>query len=1341
MALVFAVAGFAASAAPASALGLVAQWPTLDTWEHRTAWPVFAVFDAGVDPATVNGSSLFVSPAGAPGSPIAGTISVETTNVADDTVIFTPDDRLTLGAPYILQITTDIETPGDDPFDGVVPGGGMFVSNVPMDLERPDYDPLNPFGLFVNSNVLPGFDVVDPESTDPDKPWTIPGMGATQAWKLTTGRPDVVIAIIDNGLALYNNREIADRLFLNVGELPMPQDGGTPCGTYDCNGDGRVAASDYANDPRVPAPPPAYPLSPAELLAAFADGVDNDGNGYADDISGWDFFRNTPDAIGIDEWPEGAHGDDRAKDACAMADNDEGDKPGFCPNCTVLPIRVADAILASHNQVGQGVRYASMMGAQVGVAASGTPDYNRDIEDIIAAAHDGGMLLVAAAGDELGFHHSYPAGGEDVLSVKSIFPMPNVELFDFFPINLIAYTETYCTNYNEHVHLAGASGACSSEATGNVGGAAGLILSRAYDLGIDLSPNEVKQILIKSADDIANRCVTLTGGGCQPGFDRHFGYGRPNLARAMEMLGDGLDALIPPEVRITSPRWWALVDAAQSTQVSIEAFIHARGDDFDFVVEAAVGPEPLGAEFVEIASGSGSSPVTGVVATLDLTAFFSDAELRGPTADPDDHTITLRVRATSETGAQGEDRKAIAAYTDDDPASGWLPGTPFDLAASGESSPALYDLDGRDGGLLEIIFGTTNGKIEVFGWDEAAGKYARRPGFPVNIQDDSGPYEFDFALASPAVADLYGDGVPYIVTASGGGRVFAIHPNGNLHTDENGDPDPFLDGFPYVVPKPDSTTPKGFGHGNAFAASPVVADLNGDGVMEIIAANFQAKIFVITVFDAKSGAKGGDHPGFPVAALSTAGTVPANLVCKDDGGDPVEGIQILGTPAVGILDPSSADPALSRFPSIVVPTTEVCYDGARKTGRLYAIRHDGNAGGGSPFHVGWPLALPAPLADALPIPPLTSGITAAPAMMHDGARTVIGTGAFAYLPQLVTVENGVINTQTLPANFSVNISGHGAFDRVTPGGDIHYALPTTSAVKGVDGWLSLLRPLLLAWNLDGPTLEPIFSANLEDINFYVAPIFADVSGDGVREVVAGSSGFMLHAVSPDGTEPAGWPKYTFNWMIASSVAGDVDNDGSLDVFQTTHEGQLFGWRTPGAACLEGELNSGWRRFHHDERNTGVLGTDTAPPGVILDFTRNAAPNGGTRLRFDAPGDDWYCGAAAGYDIRVGDDPDALLTPEGFLAAQVVANDLQPKNAGILEQLDVDSESPDRHYAIRAIDDAGNLGHIAFASPAGAGDDDDDADDDDFNDDDDAADDDAAVGGDDDDDDDGGCCGC
>jgi len=1281
------------------------QIPTLSTWEHRTAWPIKIIFSASIKEDTVIPENFWIAAEGM-SAIVPGTFSFASTNVTNDTVIFTPDDHWILGVHYIVTATSNVTSITGDPFDGDLPEGGEFVANVPMDLDRPEPDPGDPIGMFVNSNVLIGFDVMDPESTDPSKPWTIPGMGATEAWKYTTGRPDVIIAIIDNGLESYHNPELAEHLFLNKGELPMPRNGLTPCPDWDCNGDGRFSASDYANDPRVPSPPPGMPLSPAELLEAFADGVDNDGNGFVDDICGWDFWRSKPDPIGIEQWKEGAHGDARARDAGAIADNGHGDKPGFCPNCTILPIRVSDAIMASHNSIAWGVQYASIMGAQVGIAASGTPDYSWQDEEIILDAFNKGMILVAATGDELGFHHSFPAAGEDVLSIKSIFPIPNLDFLGIFPMELLAFTETYCTNYNEHVHLAGSSGACSSEATGNVGGAAGLIISRALDLGIQLTPNEVKQILTMTADDIQNHCMTLTGGHCQKGFERHFGYGRPNLRNAMIALGDGANPKIPPEVRITSPHWWTLFDPTQSENIEIDGHIWARGKPFTYEVQIAKGPEPLDEDFQNISSGAGQNPIDASLAAFNLYSVFTYAQMAEIVKDFDQFTFTVRVRAYWETKSgnkvMGEDRRAFAAHIDNDPNTGLLPGLPFNLGASGESSPLLYDLDGQDGGKLELIFGTTDGNLEVFGWDDDTSLWARRPGFPVNIRG-TGILAKDTILGSPAVGDLFGTGVPIIVVATGNGYIYAIWPNGNEHKNIYNEPDPFLPGFPYQVPRPDPSTPLSWGHGNTLAASPVLADLDADGILEIVVADFQARVFAVKPVDADGDGTVDDMPGFPVEVISREGVVPPDKVCMNDDGNPIEGVQILGTPAIGILDPTSDDPYYSEFPSIVVPTTEVCSGGLMKTGRIYAIRHDGDSANSSPFLDGWPIVILAPLSDALPIPPLTTGITASPAVARLGDTTLIGTGAFAFPPQMLKVKNGTVNKSLLNSEISLNISGHGAFGPLVKNGPLGYALPTLSAIKIVDGWISILRPLIMAWDLS-QFGAPVINKDMEDIHFYTSPVIADLDGDGKNEVISGSSGFVVHAFSIDGKEPEGWPKYTFNWIISSAVVGDADGDGKIELFQATHEGHLFGWHTSGPACVDGQLNGAWRKFHHDEYNSGYYGMDTLPPGVARNFVKRAAPDGGTNLTWLASGDDWYCGAASSYDLRVSDDPDKLQTPEGFMAADSIPNMPTPKSAGESEEMTISNYPPSKVFALRILDQMGHKSHITIATEESSDDD-------------------------------------
>ena len=124
------------------------------------------------------------------------------------------------------------------------------------------------------------------------------------AWKTTTGRPDVTIAVLDSGIE-WNNRgamlDLRRKVRLNTKELPIPGrdrpgpplEDGVDCSTYkdayDANGDGVVNVVDWACDPRVQRDPaarggigvgPADLLDPQDVIIAFSDGKDADGNGF-----------------------------------------------------------------------------------------------------------------------------------------------------------------------------------------------------------------------------------------------------------------------------------------------------------------------------------------------------------------------------------------------------------------------------------------------------------------------------------------------------------------------------------------------------------------------------------------------------------------------------------------------------------------------------------------------------------------------------------------------------------------------------------------------------------------------------------------------------------------------------------------------------------------------------------------------------------------------------------------------------------------------------------------------------------------------------------------------------
>ena len=103
----------------------------------------------------------------------------------------------------------------------------------------------------------------------------------------------------------------------------------------------------------------------------------------------------------------------------------------------------------------------------------------------------------------------------------------------------------------------------------------------------------------------------------------------------------------------------------------------------------------------------------------------------------------------------------------------------------------------------------------------------------------------------------------------------------------------------------------------------------------------------------------------------------------------------------------------------------------------------------------------------------------------------------------------------------------------------------------------------------------------DDLQFFVNPAIGDVSGDGRAEVIAGSGGYLVHAVDTTGQEARGWPKFTGGWTIASPAIGQLGHRRVVAV--TTREGDLWVWRIRGKRPAWF-----WPRARHDTRNTGLF---------------------------------------------------------------------------------------------------------------------------------------------------------
>jgi hypothetical protein len=207
---------------------------------------------------------------------------------------------------------------------------------------------------------------------------------------------------------------------------------------------------------------------------------------------------------------------------------------------------------------------------------------------------------------------------------------------------------------------------------------------------------------------------------------------------------------------------------------------------------------------------------------------------------------------------------------------------------------------------------------------------------------------------------------------------------------------------------------------------------------------------------------------------------------------------------------------------------------------------------------------------------------------------------------------------------------------------------------------------------------------VNDLQFLTGPAVGSVTGGPGQQVIEGTASLDLEAFGAGGL-PAGssWPKLTGDWTVATPTLGsfgtlDDASSARKDVVSVTRSGILSIYRTPAAACSP----SSSPRFHHDIANSGWYGRDAVPPG---------APMGG-RLRgrlleFLAPGDDLLCGAARAYQVVTSARP---ITPTSFARARRLTVSLRPGTAGSAQRIELPAGAL-RFVAVRAIDDAGNIG--------------------------------------------------
>lgn len=597
---------------------------------------------------------------------------------------------------------------------------------------------------------------------------------AEAGWDIETGDPNVVVAVIGTGVQL-DHEDLVDNIWENSEEVP-------------------------------------------------ANLVDDDLNGFVDDVHGWDLYDDDSDPS-----PSSSHETEVAGVAAAVADNSLG-VAGVAWSAGIMVLRVeytsADVAVA--------IDYANDNGADVVNMSFGNYDvseYGPDtiVETAVNDAYANGVVLVATAGNDAIRTKRYPAALGNVIATSATTSADERANFSNFGswVSVAApgvgiYTTTTGGGY------ATVNG--TSYAAPYVSGLALLLLSK----NPGLSPTSVRRRIEYSVDKITT--------------DRFIGSGRVNVANALSLTADpDLFAIIK------SPMTGSLVDGL------VEIYGTAIGDQY------ALELRPEGETgWTELAVGS--TTYDGVLGSFDTTAYTEQSFEVRLTATKgvasDQHVITLSVgagllegwpryaggavlSAPSYSDVDGDGDREIFVGTNTGPVQGWhhdganLTGWARTVAG-GYGSPAIGDVDAD--GEVEILFGgfytgdlyawnldgtslagwpqeigagmrgaaaladlDGDGVLDIVAtaayWIRAfAGDGSPLPGWPIAIERNS--------QATPAVGDIDGDGDPEVIVFSGS-WIYALHHDGSA-----------VSGWPVSQ----------LGH----HVHPMLADLDGDGDEEVI---------------------------------------------------------------------------------------------------------------------------------------------------------------------------------------------------------------------------------------------------------------------------------------------------------------------------------------------------------------------------------------------------------------------------------------------------------------------------------------------------------------------------
>ena len=287
-------------------------------------------------------------------------------------------------------------------------------------------------------------------STQVSETVTTVGADVFDAWLYSTG-DGVIVAVMDTGIDV-SHTDLANSIYTNSQEIPN-------------------------------------------------NGIDDDANGYIDDVYGWDFY-NDDNSVNDSNWYyDQWHGTHVAGIIAAERDNDTG-VAGVAPYAEILPIKIFQGGTAFTSDIIEAIAYAESTGADIVNCSWGSRYQNQALEDAVSASN---MLFICATGNDLYNMDNYPVYPaaysteyDNVISVAAIDESGLLCRFSNYGQNSVDIAAPGKGILSTWINEEYQSIDGTSMSAAFVSGAAAMIYSKgAYDTAAT-----VKERLIDSADTV-----------------------------------------------------------------------------------------------------------------------------------------------------------------------------------------------------------------------------------------------------------------------------------------------------------------------------------------------------------------------------------------------------------------------------------------------------------------------------------------------------------------------------------------------------------------------------------------------------------------------------------------------------------------------------------------------------------------------------------------------------------------------------------------------------------------------------------------------------------------------